>query len=270
MEPTIRYNLSYSGAIPQERRPAIHDVGNKIYKDSEVLESRCAAVDSVLATAPHDLASGSAPQFTFDPHLNTCTTLDMQVDSHAVKAAFDDLVEQAGGSWPPQSVFEDNWPRDAQLYANLCDRATKRFAYPTPKPSATGVPLSSSSSPSSSGVDMNKCPFAELAKKSRLDGATLAGSSSSAEDKVRNFRQWIKEECRLQLPPSDAIMNTVRGLDQQQRNGFICCLGFLLHMYRWGTCPVVVSEILLHLSRSMIALILLTFFRCFFYRSLRS
>ena len=183
------------------------------------------------------------------------------------------LDQECAGTYPPRSVFEESWPEPLKPYATLCDAMTERFSPFHPDESgallgsfneraaATFCPflgdkpevhLKSSSKTVSwapgcpySGTSTNKLQHHHVNTSfSKLKSVKSVGVGrlilDETADLIQGFRHWVDAQCEETLPGIGEVMAIVQEeLSLEQNNGFLCCLSFILHMYRWGVLPVV-------------------------------
>ncbi|KAJ9115803.1 hypothetical protein QFC22_004944 [Naganishia vaughanmartiniae] len=110
------------------------------------------------------------------------------------------LAESGGGTWPPTATAASAWPIALQPYHTIALLAPPHF------------------------VDSSALHPQHSDEYLRL--------------RIRQSREWLTTELRgaIHLPSVLAILGD---LDPGTRGGFLACLAYLAHLYRWGTIPVV-------------------------------
>lgn len=168
--------------------------------------------------------------------------------SALVETTYNEMLEAVGGSWPPKSSFEDTWPSLLQPYATLCDKTTDRFVIKilkTDKPDGeeTTARIGKKNTHTyvhdpfaKEDIDVSGCPFAKVSKVMASPSET--GTRSDLAQQVEDMRDFIRTEC-TKLAPLEEVLMALSEIDNVKRNGFLTCLAFLLHMFRWGICPIV-------------------------------
>lgn len=202
-----------------------------------------------------------------DPLAPSTTPTSVLSKAAKVKLALGCLIAQDGeGSWPPKSVFEDDWPQSLKPYAALCDLASTKFVPDPPEKQeqkrenideviaeGTEIPALCRRKPSlmvpaeEPAFTVSQCPGMQKIKKqsnirrlvSEVSSLENAKDTDPTHFRIRAFRKWMEKTCNSQLPELHDVMADVEQLNRPQKNGFICCLSFLLHMYRWGISPIV-------------------------------
>lgn len=158
-------------------------------------------------------------------------------DFRSLAAQWDALVEiEGGGSWPPQP---------ARLQAS-----SSSFS-------------SSSSGSTCAAIDSAECPTSScswwqayhdlalsLAASGRFvdsqDGLHPTRAESELRIRIDLNRQWLAEELE-RVVILDTVMQRLKESLATEDNsvssssclGFLACLAYLAHLYRWGTIPVV-------------------------------
>lgn len=175
------------------------------------------------------------------------TSIMKVAPSALVETTYNEMLEEVGGSWPPKSSFEDTWPSVLQPYATLCDKATDCFVIKilkaeTPDGEETKACIGKKKADADAhpfateDIDANVCPFANVSKM--MTSPTETVERSVVAQQVEDMRDFIHTEC-AKLAPLEEVIMALSDIDNVKRNGFLACLAFLLHMYRWGICPIV-------------------------------
>lgn len=112
----------------------------------------------------------------------------------------DNLITHEGaGSWPPSPTYVDSWPSQLAVYNTIASLAPPRF----------------------------------------VDSSALHPVRSDEELRLRidENRRWLTTQ--LATIDVDAVLQLLPTMDVAARCGFLACLAYLAHLYRWGTLPVV-------------------------------
>jgi hypothetical protein len=113
----------------------------------------------------------------------------------------DALISNEGaGSWPPTPSYVDSWPAELAPYHTIALAAPPRF------------------------VDSSELhpvlPDSQLAVR------------------ISENRQWLTQQLAENVD-LEKVMHLLPSMDVGPRAGFLACLAYLAHLYRWGTLPVV-------------------------------
>lgn len=112
----------------------------------------------------------------------------------------DALIAQEGvGTWPPTPTYVDSWPSTLLSYHTTALLAPPRF----------------------------------------VDSSALHPVRSDEElrPRIDDNRRWLTEQ--MAEIDVDGVMCLLPTMDIASRSGFLACLAYLAHLYRWGTLPVV-------------------------------
>lgn len=109
------------------------------------------------------------------------------------------ITNEGAGSWPPTPSYVDSWPKQFAPYHTIALLAPPRFV-------------------DSSDLHPSR-PDSELATR------------------ISDNRQWLTQQ--LSAVDVEAVMQLLPSMNVAPRCGFLACLAYLAHLYRWGTLPVV-------------------------------
>lgn len=110
------------------------------------------------------------------------------------------ITNEGAGSWPPSPSYVESWPTELAPYHTIALLAPPRF----------------------------------------VDSSDLHPSRPDDQLAVRiaDNREWLTSQL-AQSVDVEAVMRLLPNLDTAPRCGFLACLAYLAHLYRWGTLPVV-------------------------------
>lgn len=110
------------------------------------------------------------------------------------------ITNEGAGSWPPSPSYVDSWPTQLAPYHSIALAAPTRFV-------------------DSSDIHPIR-PDDQLAVR------------------ISENRQWLARQLAESVDV-EAVMRLLPSMDVGPRCGFLACLAYLAHLYRWGTLPVV-------------------------------
>jgi hypothetical protein len=109
------------------------------------------------------------------------------------------IKDEGAGTWPPTPTYVDSWPSRLAVYDTVATLAPPRF----------------------------------------VDSSALhpVRSDDELRPRIDENREWLTSQ--LSAIDPDAVMELLPTMDTAARCGFLACLAYLAHLYRWGTLPVV-------------------------------
>lgn len=157
-------------------------------------------------------------------------------DFRSLAAQWDALVEiEGGGSWPPRPARpEASSSSSSSSFGPTC-AASDSVGYPTSSCSWWQAYHDLALSLASSGRFVDS-----------RDGLHPSRAESELRIRIDLNRQWLAEELE-RVVILDTIMQRLKKSLATEDNlvssssclGFLACLAYLAHLYRWGTIPVV-------------------------------
>ncbi|KAJ9094741.1 hypothetical protein QFC21_005899 [Naganishia friedmannii] len=174
------------------------------------------AIEDVVGTTNCFVPSGSSSTSTPETASYTGAESDQETTKEPLKAVtitgtetqqgtiathMNNLLAESGGNtWPPTPTPAQAWPAALQPYHTIALLAPPHFVD------------SSALHPQRSDEDLRH--------------------------RISESRQWLTIQLRaaVDLP---SVLATLDGLDTGTRGGFLACLAYLAHLYRWGMIPVV-------------------------------
>lgn len=144
-------------------------------------------------------SSDATPNVTRSNSSNSLESASRIGEIHP-SVALEELIHmEGGGSWPPKAQYAESWPLELQPYATVAMEA----------------------------------PFRFVLKRAILN-------TDRNIKRISENRLWMLERLQqlLVLDPETTLSVAIQ-LPLAARSGFLACLAYLNHLYRWGTLPVV-------------------------------
>ncbi len=151
-------------------------------------------------------ASGSCSSSTQKARASHSTPSAESFAPDSLSACLSALIDEEGtGSWPPKPARAEHWPSAWRAYHDVAWECPPRF--------------------------VDSC-----------DGLHPQRSEEDLRPRIDANRTWLADQLNRRIDVDDAVQLLRQPADgdlASARLGFLACLAYLAHLYRWGTLPVV-------------------------------